>query len=379
MENKKKILLLSSISVVIFLFFISWKFFPSIFSFSSLSSSYKNLYLLSKVISYVKNEYIEEVNPIEVMRGAYRGIMESMGPFASYLQKDEVEKYEKIKKDLFGDVGILAIKRGVFFQVIGLIDDSPAEKHNIKVGDFINEVNGMPVHNLNFWELKLELTGLPDTDVKIKIIKNHVKRPEEIVMKRKEIYKNPITFKVDEKNDIGIIKTRSLFPGTAIKFDNVLNKIYKKKIQKIVIDLRDTWEGEMKEGIEISNLFLKKKKEIFLERNDGKKEYIKSKILNKFYDVSLIMLINKATLGPGEIIPFLLKGENLVKIVGDNSGGCAYDFRLFKLEDGSGIILPVNKIGLNSKYLSEEGVVPDSYEDFEDGKFIDKVYKYFEN
>src|SRR5207244_13587682 len=63
-------------------------------------SPYHHLAVYTEVLSRIKSEYVEEPDMKSVTLGALNGLLESIDPFASYLNADQYKEYVK-KKDAY--------------------------------------------------------------------------------------------------------------------------------------------------------------------------------------------------------------------------------------------------------------------------------------
>lgn len=69
------------------------------------------------------------------------------------------------------------------FTVIDLIDDSPAAKADIQVGDEIKRINGMPTNLIHLSDIVKRLQGKAGKKIKIQVQRNNVKLTKEFVLK----------------------------------------------------------------------------------------------------------------------------------------------------------------------------------------------------
>src|SRR5688572_21874929 len=89
---------------------------------------YRKLGIFTKVLSYIENNYVEDVSEQELMYGAARGLTDVLDPHSRFMDPDE---YERLRKETEGDAEITGIgidlekrKRGLV--VISPIEGSPA-------------------------------------------------------------------------------------------------------------------------------------------------------------------------------------------------------------------------------------------------------------
>src|SRR5439155_10915719 len=79
---------------------------------------YHHLAVYTEVLSRIKSEYVEEPDMKSVTLGALNGLLESIDPFASYLNADQYKEYLKKKDAYKGDVGLVLSKRAGYVAVV---------------------------------------------------------------------------------------------------------------------------------------------------------------------------------------------------------------------------------------------------------------------
>src|SRR5215468_8190072 len=65
---------------------------------------YHHLAVYTEVLSRIKTEYVEEPDMKSVTLGALNGLLESIDPFASYLNAEQYKDYQKKKGAAAGGV-----------------------------------------------------------------------------------------------------------------------------------------------------------------------------------------------------------------------------------------------------------------------------------
>src|SRR5262245_52966402 len=66
-------------------------------SASNSDDPYKHFSVFSEVITRIKSDYVEEPDMKNVTLGALNGLLESIDPFASYLNADQYKQYQATK------------------------------------------------------------------------------------------------------------------------------------------------------------------------------------------------------------------------------------------------------------------------------------------
>src|SRR5450432_2787134 len=85
---------------------------------ASPDSPYTNLGVYSEVLSRIKADYVEEPDMKAVTLGAINGMLESLDPYASYLNADQYKQYQASRASHKPQVGLLLSKRFGYMTVV---------------------------------------------------------------------------------------------------------------------------------------------------------------------------------------------------------------------------------------------------------------------
>jgi carboxyl-terminal processing protease len=109
---------------------------------------YGHLKVYTEVLERIKLEYVEEPNIKSVTLGAINGLLESVDPFASYLNADQYRQYEKGQDTAKAGVGLVLAKRFGYVAVVDVLPGSPADKASISSGDLIESINNVATRDM---------------------------------------------------------------------------------------------------------------------------------------------------------------------------------------------------------------------------------------
>ncbi len=342
----------------------------SVFSFSilflgtklikSILTSEETLYkispIFSKALSIVKKEYVEETDPKKIFEGAQLGVLESLDPISSYLNPEELKKLKNFDNKDSGDIGIFAIKRRGIYQVLGVMENSPAQRAGVKVGDILSGINGESALLKTFHQLRLSFKGEKGTLVDLRWIRNQKKMNGRI--EREAIY-DPQWKVIDYTPSSQLISIKSIYPSFSESLKSYLLEQKKRGLRKVVFDLRNCWDGSMDEGLELAKLFIKEGKITFQAKGERKEEIL-LKNRAEFQGIKLELIIGKGTFGASEIFTLLVKSTNRGKIYGERTTGLTSFQQIFNLSNGSALLLKTKDIILSEgKLLFQEGIIPD--------------------
>ena len=356
MRNKRtKFIILTVLAVVSLLLLIEKNLAPGL---SSTPSPYRSFELLRIIVHYIQNNYIQEANPAHTMKGALHGLANSLDMLSAYLDQEGVIKYSQRMESEYKDIGAVLYKRyGSFPQVIGVIENSPAQKHGIQVGDVISALDEKSPQIMSLVETNLYLKNKNEKSVRLRILRDN--KTEEKTIERASLFKESISFTPAEGTS-GILKIHRLYPPSVKKIKESLIPRLRSAKNPLILDLRNCFEGDIQEAQKLINIFLKAPQIGYFKRKEEPKDYLVCPDNAELKTLPLVVWTNQATIGPAEIVAGVLQEFKRTKIIGLQTLGLTAKQKFFLLEDGSGLLLTSGIFYLNSdEKLWEKGVKPD--------------------
>ena len=103
---------------------------------------YDNLKIMSDVYDKIINNYVDEMDPKEVMEAAIKGMLDELDEHSNYLPPMNYEDLVMSTEGEFGGLGITINIREHFPTVVSPIEGTPAYYMGIQGGDQIIEIEG---------------------------------------------------------------------------------------------------------------------------------------------------------------------------------------------------------------------------------------------
>ena len=332
------------------------------------SATPKNLYLLEAVIRLIRNDYLEEKDPLRTIDGSFKGLVNSLDGLSSYLDAENTARYLEQKGVPLRGPGIVVFKRyGAFPQVTGIIEGSPAEKEGLQIGDLITEVNGKATPAMSLVEVNLCLYDKDEVPLGLKVLRDD--KTIDVNVDRVFLSPGPVAHSAQEGTS-GIMRiARMSAPCVSEIKTKVLPGIRAGK-KPLILDLRNCAEGDFEEARQFINLFLKTESLGYFEKKGAAKEVLASPEEPPLANLPLIVWINQGTLGPAEAVAAVLKEFGRAKVVGIATPGLAAKHEEIPLEDGTSLLLTSGVFCLNSGVqLWGRGVEPDVPMDVDEQSF----------
>ncbi len=309
--------------------------------------SYRQLGVYSEVLSRIRTEYVEEPNISNVTNGALHGLLESLDANSSYLDPAEYKDYKQRKEGKAG-IGAAVSKRYGYAAVISVIPGGPADKAEIESGDIIEAIEGKTTRDMSLAEIDGLLTGTPGSVVNVSVVRPRRAQPVKSELTRAIVTDPAVSDKMME-DGIAYIKVNDFPKGRAQEIAGKLKAVQKEGAKKIIVDLRNSGDGEESEGIATANLFLNHGTITYLQGQKYPKQVFNADPEKAVTSLPLVVLVNRGTAGAAEIVAAAVMENARGDVVGDKTFGSGSIQKVIDMPDGSALVLSV------AKYYSPSG------------------------
>src|SRR5215831_15960314 len=325
---------------------------------SSNGDSYKQMTVYSEVLHRIRAEYVEEPNINTVTSGALHGLLESLDADSSYLSPAEYKVFKATKADGKAGIGATVSKRFGYAAVVSVIPGGPADKAGINAGDILEFVDGLSTHEMSLASVKAKLSGEPGSHLDVAVIRTRKIEPQKITLVR-EAVSLPAAQEQSMPDNVGYIRAQALPKGRAQDIAAKIKSLQKQGAKKLVLDLRNSSEGEEEEGVAVANLFLGKGLIATLQGQKYQKVVYEADAQKKITDLPLVVVVNRGTSGAAEIVAAAILDNGRGDVVGDKTFGEGSVQKLIEIPDGSALILSVAKYYTpKGKVIQDTGITP---------------------
>ncbi len=319
---------------------------------------YGHLKVYTEVLQRIKLEYVEEPNMKNVTLGAINGLLESVDPFASYLNADQYRQYEQRQDTSKAGVGLILAKRYGYVSVVDVLPGSPADKANINTGDLIESINNVATRDMPLAYAEQLLRGDPNSTVELSILRLKNPDPQKLTLTRVNTAFPDVTAKL-LPNEVGYLHVASVAEKRVPEAKEKLLSLKKQGAKYVVLDLRHCSTGDQENGIPLANLFLEKGEITYLQGQKTARQEFDAKPGDVLWTGPLVVITDRATAGGAEIAAAALEDSKRAQVVGERSYGDASVRKTIQMDDGGAVILSVAKYySPAGKAIQDTGVVP---------------------
>jgi carboxyl-terminal processing protease len=326
---------------------------------SAAEDAYSHFKVFTEVISRIKSEYVEEPEMKNVTLGALNGMLESIDPFASYLNADQYKQYLRSRETKQADVGLLLARRYGYVGVVESIPGSPAAILGLTTGDVLETINDVSTRDMPLAYAEMLLQG--DRGTKLDMTVLRVRRGAEaqrISLVRAPIAYPPVASKL-LPDEVGYLQIATLESGKIKEVSTHLGSLHKQGAKRLVLDLRGNANGSPEDGVALADLFLEKGLITYLEGQRVTRQNFQSDPAKTLWKLPLVVVTNRGTAGGAEVAAAALLDNKRAEVVGERTYGNAAQRKPVTMEDGGAVILSVAKYySPAGKAIQDVGVTP---------------------
>lgn len=303
------------------------------------ATDYEQLQKFSRVMDMVRRAYVEDVEDESLIDGALSGMLTSLDPHSTYLNKDMYKQMTVDTKGEFGGLGIEISAAEGGIRIVSPIEDTPADRAGIKAGDLIIKINDALARDMSLSEAVKIMRGKPKTSIVLTIFRKGEDAPLDIKIIRAII-------------KVKSVKSDLLAPGYAYlritQFQERTGSLLRKQIKAMkkraggeltgaVLDLRNNPGGLLNQAVEVSDMFLEKGNIVTTKSRAGKNLSFNARSGDALKGIPLIVLINNGSASASEIVSGALQDHHRAVLVGIKSFGKGSVQSVVPLGDGTAI------------------------------------------
>ncbi|HTY45654.1 MAG TPA: S41 family peptidase [Patescibacteria group bacterium] len=323
---------------------------------------YRQVELFSDVLALIRQNYVTEVNPKDLIYGALRGMLSSLDAHSQFM---DPETYSELKVDTegkFGGLGIEITLKDGLLTVVTPIEDTPAWKAGLKANDRIVKIDNELTRDLTLTDAVKKLRGRPGAAVELTILRESENKILEFKVVRDIIRIKDIKVAKILEDGIGYVRLVEFRENTSTDMEAVLKRLKSEGMRALVLDLRNNPGGLLDVAVGVAERFIPKGKMIvYTQGRQGSQDFkFISRAANPILDLPMVVLVNEGSASGSEIVAGCLQDHKRAIILGTKSFGKGSVQTVIPLSDGSALRLTTSKYFTPAgRQIHGKGVMPD--------------------
>jgi len=284
----------------------------------------KNLDVFTELYKQLDLNYVDEINPGDLMKTGIDAMLESLDPFTNYIPESQLEDYKLLTTGQYGGIGALIHKQGDYVIVSEPYEGFSAQKSGLIAGDKILEVDGKSAKGKSTEEVSKVLKGEPGTSISMLIERLNQDEPINIELQRENVKIDNIPYYGMLTDHIGYLKLSGFTHNAGTEVKKAFTQLKKENdLKGLVFDLRGNGGGLLNESVDIVNLFVDKGELVVSTKG---KESARNKsyyTTNKPEDleIPLVFLVDPGSASASEILSGAMQDLDRGVIVGQRTYG----------------------------------------------------------
>ena len=286
----------------------------------------RNMEILVNMMREISLQYVDEVNPDQLMSDGAQGMVRNLDPYTSYLSEEEMSDFEFKATGKYGGIGAtIRMRRDSSGVVIAQpYKGSPSDKAGLKIGDRFLKIDGEDVTKCTSAEISSKLKGTPGTVVKLEVERLMTGNAEEMEITRARIAVPGVPYAEFLEDGIAYIRHVDFSDGC---YDDMRAAVERMRaegqIKGLILDYRDNGGGSVPEAVKILSMFVPKGTEVLTMKGRTKQseKSFTTELHPVLGDVPLVALIDESSASASEIVCGALQDLDRAVLMGQRSFG----------------------------------------------------------
>lgn len=284
----------------------------------------KSIDLYGRVYREIAANYVDRVDPEAFMESGIEGMLSSLDPYTTYIDREEGAEVDLVTTGRYGGVGITIGAREGRIEVISVMEGYSAQRQGVRPGDRLTEVNGTPVSSRTPDEVRNLTRGEPGTEVRVTVSREGTPQPIEFVLIREEIQLKDVTYAEFLDQGIAYVRLERFSRKAGDEFRQALKDLrIRGEIKGVVVDLRGNPGGLLDAAVDVVSKFVPRGSLVVTTRGrraDSERRYMTDEE-PLLASAPLVVLTDRGSASAAEIVAGAVQDLDRGVIVGTRTFG----------------------------------------------------------
>jgi carboxyl-terminal processing protease len=338
---------------------------------------------LLSAYALVKSQYVEAPDDKKLLDGAIAGMLASLDPHSSYLDKDELDDVRKDSAGEYTGIGISVELDAADMIVTAVTADSPAYLAGIEPGDAIASIDGATISGMRLPDIARRMRGVPGSPLAIGVRRGGTGAVRTANLRRAALLAQTVKTRT-LANGVAWIQVSAFEGNTAHDLVAALKALDAKgRPRGIALDVRNDPGGLVSAAVGVAGAFLPPGTLLFSARGRETEAGAATEanatvtVDPRFYQrpnepdvladlpawartVPMAVLVNGASASSAELLAGALQDHGRARVLGTRTFGKGSIQSIFPLTADSAVKITVARYFTpNGNEIQAHGITPD--------------------
>ena len=328
-----------------------------------------------EALAIIQDKYVDgnKLNYNDIYKSSMMGMLRVLDPHSNYFDRQEFEELKTDQRSEYFGIGAsiqnFSVDESVDTYITATFDHSPAAKAELRFGDRIEAVDGIPMHGKLSAEVRDKIRGPRGSLVKVTVMRASTGNIQTVDIVRDAVSQPSVPDAYMIKPGVGYIDmTRGFNFDTAELLQERIEKLHKRGMNSLVLDLRNNPGGFLDQALNVAQIFLPQGQVILTQKGrNGQNDRVYRSSNPDPDRTPLVILVNDYTASASEIVAGAMQDHDRAMIVGQTSFGKGLVQSIIPLPEGAGLTLT------SAKYFTPSGRL--IQRDYSDGGWYSYIYR----
>lgn len=324
--------------------------------------------LFWKVLDVLPEKYLDKsaIDSNKILYGAISGMVRSLGdPYTAFL---DPKQNENIKSEIAGSYEGVGIQIGFDekkrLAVIAPLSGTPAEREGVQAKDLILKIDDKDAFDLTLPEAVDLIRGQAGTKVKLVLQREGEELYEKTIERAKiDVRSVEVKYIDHDGKQIAVVKVSRFGEKTNEEWDNVIGEVVAKKVDGIVVDMRNNPGGLLDSSVYLAGDFVRGTV-VKQQYSDGSTVPLATSGKARLLKMPLVVLVNEGSASAAEIFAGAIQDNRRGNLVGKKTFGKGTVQDVVELPGGSGLHVTIARwLTPKGNSIHGTGISPDTIVD----------------
>ncbi|KAA3599305.1 MAG: S41 family peptidase [Calditrichaeota bacterium] len=284
----------------------------------------KNLQNFYEVYKQVNANYVDEIDTGKFLKSGINGMLKTLDPYTVLFEKEDTRELDILKYGKYTGIGVQVSMEDEVITVISLIEDAPAHRKGIQIGDILLEINGVSMKNKTLKQGQKLLRVPLGSEISLKIKRFTEDESLDYVLKTEEITIHNVPYSGFVEEGIGYVKLTKFSRSSDYEVREAILKLKEEgELNGLILDLRGNPGGLLDVAVKILSCFLPPNELVVYTKPKsatGKRDYFTSG-KPVFLDKPLAILVDEGSASASEIVAGAIQDLDRGIVIGTTTYG----------------------------------------------------------